>query len=253
MAKKQEDQVAENKALVIVQEKYLQALSDADVIKSAMAENLGEGETFSTNDLDTIQNPAGGATFWMIENSEGEEQPIKSLTGIILHIMPSRSRWDGSEEMGKPPLCSSSDGLIGIGDPGGYCETCEYNQFGEGGKAKVCKENKVLVMLFEGEFLPKVVKVTPASLKNFRTYVRKKLTTKGIKKYEVETIITLTKETGSKGDYAEMHFDRGQKVDKPEVIKAYIDGIIPYLDKNHQASGVPAVEDSPEEPDLVAA
>jgi hypothetical protein len=139
-------------------------------------DNMG-GETVSPGDLARIKVPSGGGLFWTVTDADGQEQPVKTLDGIIVHITRRRAYWQGSEPSGDPPDCSSSDCLVGVGNPGGQCASCPLNQFGTShkpdgsqGRGKACKETKLIFLLREGLLLPDVVSVPPASLKGLRQW-----------------------------------------------------------------------------------
>lgn len=141
-------------------------------IKELLEDNL-EGESLSPFDLERIVLPAGGTTTWNVPTAEGEKE-VKDLHAVIIMPQSSRSFW--KEELngeGTPPDCVSEDMIQGIGDPGGLCSTCQYNQFGSGrnGNGKACKETKNLFILLEGNMLPYVLQVPPTSLKSYKKYM----------------------------------------------------------------------------------
>ena len=73
----------------------------------------------------------------MIATLEGEES-AKTVEGIIVGWRPARIYWKKglNEGGGKlPPDCTSIDGFIGIGDPGGACATCPFSKFGSSSSA----------------------------------------------------------------------------------------------------------------------
>src|SRR3990170_841785 len=108
-----------------------------------MKENLGNFQ-ISPWDMDKAAVPLGGQTTWQVPDLEDGSQSVKSLEGIILHWMPYRRYYvSGLDEGGiaGPPNCFSSDGIEGVGDPGGDCESCELNTWGSGKNGgKACSE-----------------------------------------------------------------------------------------------------------------
>ena len=145
-----------------------------DLIRQNMA-----GEEVSPADLPRITVPTGGSLFWTgLLNEQGEETASKTLDGVILHIARRRALWASNEPSNDPPICSATgDCLVGIGEPGGECKTCPFNQYGTAvkadgtaGRGKLCKERKLLFVLPPGRLLPYVVSVPPASLKGMRQY-----------------------------------------------------------------------------------
>lgn len=145
-------------------------------IGELIEENL-DGETLSPMDMGRITVPAGGVTVWQIETSSGTETQ-EFLDGIIVATAKTRSYWQ--KEMsgeGEPPDCYSENGVIGIGDPGGLCETCKFNEWGsspkEGSKAKACKEMRNVFFLTNTSMLPFNLSVPPTSLRSFKNYARR--------------------------------------------------------------------------------
>lgn len=145
-------------------------------ISELIEENL-DGETLSPMDMGRITVPSGGVTVWQIETSSGTENK-EFLDGIIVATMKTRSYW--KTEMsgeGEPPDCYSEGGIRGIGDPGGLCEHCKFNEWGsnpkEGSKAKACKEMRNVFFLTPTSLLPFNLSVPPTSLKPFKNYARR--------------------------------------------------------------------------------
>lgn len=64
------------------------------------------------------------------------------------------------------------NGKLGIGQPGGLCVSCPYNQFGSGsnGKGKACKNMRALYLLRSGEYLPIQLTLPPTSLRPFSEF-----------------------------------------------------------------------------------
>lgn len=134
------------------------------------------GEDVGIGDLDRIKVPAGGATTWTVPSIEGDKSE-KVLEGIIIHVARRRAYWESANPSGDPPTCSSTDCITGIGDPGGDCESCPFNQFGSAvkqcggaGRGKACKESTLLFLLRSGHNLPEVVVTPPGSLKSVKQY-----------------------------------------------------------------------------------
>lgn len=137
------------------------------------------GEEIGIGDLDRIRVPAGGATTWSVPSIEGEKSE-KVLEGIIVHVARRRAFWSDPNPTGDPPDCKSSDCVEGIGEPGGLCATCPFNEFGSArkqdgsaGRGKGCKETRLLFLLREGNHLPEAVIVPPGSLKAVKGYLLK--------------------------------------------------------------------------------
>ena len=143
-----------------------------DVIR----QNLG-GELPSPADFTRVKVPAGGGTTWEIPTVDGDSESNKEIQGIIVYVARRRAYWASGNPSGEPPQCSSSDCETGIGNPGGKCEECPFNQFGSAhkvdgtaGRGKACKESKLLFILRAGQTLPDVVVVPAGSLRAVRQY-----------------------------------------------------------------------------------
>lgn len=87
-------------------------------------------------------------------NSVTKEIYGESLVVIPIHYYVTRVRWN-AKEMGSGMRCSSSNGLIGIGDPGGDCRTCKQAARGydEADTDRKCNEgmNFPLFVVKKGE------------------------------------------------------------------------------------------------------
>lgn len=161
------------------------AIRDFDqyAIKSAESGSVGEilrenldGGAISAFDFDAVKVPSGqGATVWSIPSLDGETS-APSIEGVIVYKRLVRSYWQlGIEDSGgsSPPNCTSQDGIIGVGDPGGSCDHCPLAQFGsaENERGQACKTNLLLFMVRAESILPLLVKVPPSSLKPIRKYM----------------------------------------------------------------------------------
>ena len=166
-----------------------------------LRENL-KGLKLDPWDMDRAGFPTGGGTAWQVPDLEEGTKSVKSLEGIILHWHPWRgfyfTRLDEPGAESGPPDCQSNDGITGHGDPGGDCETCEYNQWGSGKNGgKACSEYRPLYLLQPDAYLPLVVRLPVQSLKPFNQYLTR-LASKGIRPSEVVTSFGLeqTKQRG---------------------------------------------------------
>lgn len=145
---------------------------DPQELASIMSENTG-GEKFSPFELDRVKVPAGGGTTWTVPSITGEVE-AKTLEGIIIAQRNVRSYWpDAFSGTGTPPSCSSQDGVLGIGDPGGACDICPLAEFGSGpnGRSQACKTAKLLFLLRPESVLPMLVSIPPSSLKVMRSFM----------------------------------------------------------------------------------
>lgn len=155
------------KALTVRDEYPL--VADPGNFAEVVALNL-DGETLTPFELERIRVPAGGGQAWELPDGE----PAKTVEGIILHQRIIRSYWSSTIEDsggGSPPDCSSADGKVGIGEPGGVCATCPMAQFGSNGYAQACKQIRVIFLARPGEMLPTVIMVPPSSIGNTKKYL----------------------------------------------------------------------------------
>lgn len=169
----------------------------ADVIKT----NFGS-QGISPQDLLRVKVPSGGATSWEIMTKEGEKS-VKEIEGIIIDANDIRLFFRKSfDETGgeEPPDCMSLDMVNGIGDPGGPCEKCEYNEWGSGknGRGKACQQRKFMLFLPTNQFLPYVISAPVGSLKNMSDYFGR-LTGEGLPYYCVVTKLSLEKDKNPDG------------------------------------------------------
>lgn len=148
-----------------------------------------------TLQLDRIKIPAGGSTAFELPGVDADDtQMAKEITGVILFNHPANAYYKDKYTGGSnPPDCSSFDGKIGNGTPGGDCLNCPYNKFGSGdGKSKACKNRRMLYILREGELFPVILNLPVGSSAAYKNYV-KHLLTKRSSLSRVVTSISLKK------------------------------------------------------------
>ena len=101
---------------------------DITEVAAAVHEAIGSGE-LRQNDLERIRLPGAGGTTWTIETAGGEVE-TKELVGAIIGDQITRVYWEDPFGGGKSaPSCFSTDGVTGIGTPGGECAGCPFNAF----------------------------------------------------------------------------------------------------------------------------
>ena len=151
------------------------ALPSVLEVQGMLRDNLG-GSGLNPASLERVTLPAGGGLSFTLPTLEGEED-VRSFEGVILLHTTQRNFWtkpySGEDTT---PDCSSADGVVGIGNPGGACQGCAFSQWGShssGTSAKACKETRTLYLLRPGELLPISVSVPPSSLGTFATYVQR--------------------------------------------------------------------------------
>lgn len=174
-------------------------------IAQAMGEEM-EGLPMS---FTRIKIPAGGGLSFEVPGDDPERPEMaQELVGVIVDHHPVNAYWKDKYSGGNtPPDCSSMDGKIGIGQPGGNCRTCPFNQFGSDGAGKACKNMHRIYILRSGEIFPMLLTLPPTSLKNFGDYVLKRVIAKGYRTNEVITKITLTRAKNANGiTYSQAQF-----------------------------------------------
>jgi len=154
-------------------------LSEEEVenIRQAYAQNVGSGSV-SEFDLPRIKTMSGAA-LWLIPKIEGEETS-SFIEGVVVYARDTRAYFPTKE--GGAPQCSSIDGVVGHGDPGGECLRCPLAQFEsaqDGGKGQACKQGKQLFILRTDSMFIEMVALPPTSMKAVRQYFLK-IATQGI-------------------------------------------------------------------------
>lgn len=184
-------------------------------IKKAMEEEM-EGLEVA---FDRAKILAGGGLLFEIPSENLDElQTVKELEGVVLDHHHVNGYWKEKYTGGSiPPDCGSIDGKFGEGRPGGDCKSCPLNQFGshEDGKSKACKNMHRIYLLRSGEVLPILITLPPTSIKNFSSYLAKKIITKGLRSFGVITRITLKKAQSQGGiAYSQAQFNVVDVLDK---------------------------------------
>lgn len=165
----------------------------ADVLREALG-----GSQIGPRDFQTFKVPSQGMTVWSyVDALTGEVVTTPEIQGVIVHNKLVRAFWEEKYSGGGvPPDCASDDGLLGHGlygagsdrNPSGACRSCPMAEFGSAAalwpgdgqtQAQACKANRLLFVLTADGFLPAVIKVPPASLKEIKQFILA-LASKGI-------------------------------------------------------------------------
>lgn len=214
---------------LVEQERFMlpTAMPEAEFTQEELAEDM-EGLQIS---FPRVKIPAGGALQFEIPSDDPENPDYaKNLVGVILFHHPNNAYWpEGSEyDDNATPLCSSVDGKLGIGEPGGSCAVCALNQFGSAaeGNGKACKNMRVLYLLRSGEFMPLQVTLPPTSLKPFREFMNQSFMLRRRAAYGSVVQIGLKKMSNGKDDYSVATFRRLHDFSGEDLaqIRAYADG-----------------------------
>ena len=191
------------------------AVAAMDMISEAMSDDCA-GLDFK---FDRIRIPSGGMTAFEVPSEDGESSELeKEIICVLLYSHPANSYYVQAYQGGSnPPDCGSFDGVTGIGSPGGSCRVCPYNQFGSGGgKAKACKNRRMLYLLRENEVFPYILNLPTGSLKGFTKYVQS-LLARGRRPHQVVTKISLRKAASSSGiDFSQAVFKVVRALDAEE-------------------------------------
>ena len=192
-------------------------------ILSNIQENLA-GETITPRDLQKITVPSQGVTKWIIPNAEtGKKDALDEIEGIIVYVGSPRAYWSTPLEMANrtPPDCSSTDGHVGVGNPGGNCVSCPFNQWGSAKtgsrKGKACKEQRLIYMIRPDDFLPTVLQAPVTSIEQLRKHMMRLATMTKPKSYnykKVYTKMTLNEVTSSDFPYSEIIFEMADPVEE---------------------------------------
>lgn len=201
-------------------------------IQEIIQANLGP-EGFGIEDLDVVKIPSGGGTVWEIPTDEGIE-PTTKLEGIIIGSKGARAYWktsydDPNRKKNEPPDCFSSDLLTGIGEPGGECAACPFNEFGtdKNERGKACRESKRIFLMRRDQIIPLIVRASPMSLKPAKKYMIRLL---GSKRHisSVYTRLTLEK-VEDVNEYSRIIFTKIGDVEDPERAKEFAKSLEPKL------------------------
>lgn len=191
------------------------AAANMDFLAEAMSDDCA-GLEFK---FDRIRIPAGGMTAFEIPSEDGEGSDlVKEIEAVVLYSHPANSYYMEAYKGGSnPPACGSFDGVTGIGNPGGLCKNCLFNQFGSGeGKSKACKNRRMLYLLRENEIFPLTLNLPTGSLKGFTKYVQT-LLARGKHPNQVVTKISLRRTASASGiDFSQAVFKAVRTLDEAE-------------------------------------
>lgn len=209
----------EVKDLAIVNGGFMVPQMDSN-LGMAMAEEM-DGLTIS---FDKVKIPSGGGVAFEVPGDDPESPDmVKELIGVIVDHHPINGYWGQKfDGQNNAPDCSSMDGKVGIGNPGGNCKTCPCNQFGSApdGKGKLCKNMHRVYILRSGEMLPLLLTLPPTSIKTFSDYIAKRIVMKGLRSYGVVTKVTLKKAQNAGGiTYSQAQFSVEAVLDKETTEK----------------------------------
>lgn len=196
-------------------------ITECDFTSDELAEDM-DGLQVS---FPRVKIPSGGMLQFEIPSDDPENPDYeKNLTGIILCNHDNYAYWpEGSEyDDNTAPLCSSTDGKQGIGEPGGTCATCALNRFGTGseGRGKACKNMRMLYLLRSGEYMPIQLALPPTSLSPFREFMNQSFMIRRRATFGSVVQIGLKKMNNGKDDYSVATFRRLYDLEGEELAQA---------------------------------
>lgn len=223
-----------SKELVPFKEFAIQEFDPA-TLKEALSANLGSSG-INRFDFDQVKIPIGGGLQFEIPTLEGTETKGE-IEGIIIFHKEVRSYWSQTMDMtggGTPPDCSSEDGIVGQGVPGGPCAVCPFALFGSkaGGRGQACKQSKVMFVLLPDATLPIAMPLPPTSLQVAKRYFLR-LSGKGVPYYYVVTKFGLVRDKNAQNmPFSRINLSVASILDAEDrpKIKQYIEQIKPALE-----------------------
>jgi hypothetical protein len=160
---------------------YSVAKVNATDLMEILQENVGGAIT--EFDLQRAKVPTGGMTAWVLPSLDGEDEIVQHIDGVIVYHREPRAFWKQSIDEGggnNPPDCSSVDGKLGVGDPGGECSVCPMAEWGSKdhgeSRGQACKQMKLIFLLRPESLLPMALFLPPTSIRPVRQYAKVKLT-----------------------------------------------------------------------------
>lgn len=174
--------------------------------------------------FERIKVPSGGGLAFEVPGEDGDSDVEKELFGVIVGHGPENvyymSEYTGGSE---PPDCVAVDGKVGVGNPGGLCSECPYNEWGSGseGIGKACQNRHKVFILFDGELFPYLLTLPATSIKNFSDFVKRNVM-KNRRTSSFVTKIALTKDKSVKGvEYSKCTFTVDSFLDPAKAETAY--------------------------------
>lgn len=214
---------------------------DPQMLLEAVRENVGNNG-IDQFDLDRIKIPAGGGKAWEIPGLDGTKVAA-DFEGIIVGWREPRAFWrvkfDERQGAATPPDCSSDDGNIGVGDPGGRCQTCQYAEWGSAGtlwsndsRGQACKQMRLLFVLRTSDLIPVAMPMPPTSIPPLKQYFLR-LAGQGIPYYAVVTRFALSPEQNANNiAYSAVEPSLASRLDPDAIarVRAYKEAIQAQLD-----------------------
>lgn len=201
----------------------VQFTAEGGTLAEVLTENVG-GSSTGVFDLDRVKVPSGGGRAWELPTLEGDPDIQAVFEGIVVAWRDPRAYWSVPFDQtggGTPPDCGSSDGVIGVGDPGGECARCPLSQFGsdprEDSNAQACKQMRLMLILTPQSLLPFALFAPPTSIGPIRKYFLR-LAGQGLGYNKVVTRFSLEKQQSGGGiDYSRIVPTMARRLEATEV------------------------------------
>lgn len=234
--------MAKGKELTPYESAFPMITKDNSNIIEAMKNNL-ENEEMTKRDMFTvIPNPKGGDEEWALRTPAGKKL-FEEIDCVILYVGTERALFEGDYEEGskEPPLCSSQNGKIGVGDPGGRCSDCPEAEFGPDNLPPRCSQKKPIYILAPdiNPIMPVMIYVTGPSFGSLRKY-NIDLMHWGINVFDVKTQLTLKRgKTKNNQPASIIQFESvgNMKDEDPAAhakLVAYRDSLMPFINPEYQ-------------------
>ncbi len=223
---------------------------------AALMDATAGDEPLSANDLPLVKMPASGSQIWEVPSADGIE-PVKEISGILLHHQSTRSYWIETVEDGgdsnSPPDCASDDGNTGVPNTtdkvayGGACEECPMSQWGSSANPKspngnACKQMKNVFLLQEGKVLPLLVRIPPSSLRTLRQYLIL-LASEDKRPWDVVTTLSLEKAQNATGQVYSHLVVSASALKPNDKIGAFRNQMLPALAPTPRRAAIAAEEE----------
>jgi hypothetical protein len=208
-----------------------------DMFQEAAEANSGGVHGMTPFNLQRIKVPSGEGRFWQVQALD-KIHATEQLDGIIVMWRDTRVYWpksqnDPSLDSKVPPACSSTDAIVGVGEPGGSCvptgtnkEPCpfaKYHSDQKGGSGQACKAVRQLFLMRpdeEDSLLPDLICLPPTSVRPCIDYFNA-LTVRSQPSYAVVTRMGLEKrQNPAKKDYSVVAFTKLRDCTRPDLAKA---------------------------------
>jgi hypothetical protein len=244
-------------ALEVYQNFQLPDLADAETVDASTFTNeeiADDMEGLNIN-FNRIKIPSGGTLQFEIPGDDPENPDYeKYIEGVIIHNHTAHAFWEEGSENKKDavPLCSSSNGKLGIGEPGGDCITCALNRFDsdpKGGKGKACKNMRVLYVLQDGDLMPTQISLPPTSIKPFKDFYNASFALRRRPAFGSIVQIGLKKANNGKEDYSVATFKKLYDFSGEQLanVKLYADGFkntIKIMNQHRAADAISRSDDA---------